>query len=358
MNQIQHINRLMLLVCAPFTGIMLYLLIAQMTVVLPEQDRIPATDWTMQDSLQTAVSKLEKTRTDAALIRTTIEKHYELYSKSAAEAASMTRTAQLAAQRPKAIFDARIGLRLGGRAIRSTSGGNADIKLYSFNEPNYKGYALKVDLKSDKAMQMVLGQDKVGGSETTLEAASRYGATAGVNAGGFADDSRSGKRYPLSTTMYNGKYVYGFEPTFEDLAFIGLSKDRKLIGGKFSRQADLDKLNPKFGATFVPVLLQSGNKQEIPQQWLTSPARAPRTVVGNFKNDQLLFLVTDGYDENGNSGATLPELQDKLLSLGVEDAYNLDGGGSSSLIYEGQIINRPSDNGRLRRLPTHFLFFK
>lgn len=358
MNKIQQLNRLMLLVWAPFIGIIFYLLIAQMSAALPEQEHIPATDWTMQDSVQSAVSQLEKARADAALTRTTIEKHYELYSKSAAEAASMTQTAELASQRPKAIFDARIGLKLGGHAVRSTTGGNADIKLYSFNEPNYKAYALKVDLKSDKAMQMVLGQDKVGGSETTLEAAGRYGAAAGINAGGFADDSRSGRRFPLSTTMYNGKYVYGFEPTFEDLAFIGLSKDRKLIGGKFARQADLDKLNPNFGATFVPVLLQNGNKQAIPQQWLTTPARAPRTVVGNFKNDQLLFLVTDGYDENGNSGATLTELQDKLLSLGVKDAYNLDGGGSSSLIYEGQVINRPSDNGRLRRLPTHFLFFK
>ncbi|UUZ80792.1 phosphodiester glycosidase family protein [Paenibacillus sp. P26] len=155
----------------------------------------------------------------------------------------------------------------------------------------------------------------------------------------------------------NGKYVYGFEPTFEDLTFIGISTDRKLIGGKFSRQEDLDKLKPAYGATFVPILLQNGKKQAIPSQWLYSPARAPRTVVGSFKNDQSLFMVTDGYDENGNSGATLPEIQDKSLSLGVQDAYNLDGGGSSTLIFDGQVINHPSD-GRLRPLSTHFLFFK
>ncbi|MBP1154432.1 MULTISPECIES: phosphodiester glycosidase family protein [unclassified Paenibacillus] len=354
----KQINQMLLLVCAPFVGIVIFLMTAPISVVLPKQESIPATDWNMQDSLQTMVSQLDQVKADAALTRTTIEKHYEFYSKSAAEAASMTQTAVLAAERPSVIFDARIGLKLGGQAIRSTSTGNVDLKLYTFNEPNYKVYALKVKLKSDKAMHMVLGQDKVGGSETTLEAARRYGAAAGINAGGFADDHRSGRRYPLSTTMYNGKYVYGFEPTFEDLAFIGINKDRKLIGGKFSRQSDLDKLNPTFGATFVPILLQNGTKQPIPQQWLTSPARAPRTIVGNFKNDQLLFLVTDGYNESGNSGATLPELQDKLLSLGVKDAYNLDGGGSSSLIYEGQVINRPSDNGQLRRLPTHFLFFK
>jgi exopolysaccharide biosynthesis protein len=53
----------------------------------------------------------------------------------------------------------------------------------------------------------------------------------------------------------------------------------------------------------------------------------------------------------------LPELQDKLIALGAIDAYNLDGGGSSSLVFNGQVINKPSD-GKLRPLPTHFLFFK
>jgi exopolysaccharide biosynthesis protein len=71
----------------------------------------------------------------------------------------------------------------------------------------------------------------------------------------------------------------------------------------------------------------------------------------------LLFIVADGYDERGGSGATLAELQDKMAKLRVVDAYNLDGGGSTSLVFEGRTINNPSD-GRLRPLPTNFLFFK
>jgi exopolysaccharide biosynthesis protein len=157
--------------------------------------------------------------------------------------------------------------------------------------------------------------------------------------------------------MLNGKFVYGFEPTFENLSFVGLSTERKLIGGLFSRQDELDKLKPSFGATFVPVLLKNGVKQPIPAQWQNSPKRAPRTVIGSFGNDQLLILVADGYDERGGSGATLAELQDRLAALRIRDAYNLDGGGSSSLVVEGKVINNPSD-GRLRPLPTNFLFFK
>lgn len=357
MNSVQFVNRMLLLATAPFIGIILFLLCSHMTVQLPEVQRSASVSFSFSSELQKISQQLDKAKTDAAQTRTTIERFYQLYEQSAKDMVAMVQTADAASTKPTAIFDNRISVKLGGKLARQTNSANIDLKLYNLNEANYKGYALKVNMKSDSAMKMVLGKDKVGSSETTLDAVRRYGAVAGVNAGGFADDDRTGKRYPLSTTVLGGKYVYGFEPTFEDLAFIGLSTDRKLIGGKFSRQEDLDKLKPTFGATFVPVLLQNGKKQAIPSQWQTSPARAPRTVIGNFKNDQLLFLVTDGYDERGNSGATLAELQDKLLSLGVKDAYNLDGGGSSSLIFDGQIINRPSD-GKLRSLPTNFLFFK
>lgn len=138
---------------------------------------------------------------------------------------------------------------------------------------------------------------------------------------------------------------------------MGLSKEGKLIGGRFTKQSDLDKLEPAFGATFVPMLLKDGKKLIIPSKWKTTPKRAPRTVIGNYKDDQLLILVVDGYDEKGSSGATLQELQNKMYKLGVQDGYNLDGGGSSSLILNGRVVNKPSD-GVLRKLPTHFLFFE
>jgi exopolysaccharide biosynthesis protein len=356
LNPIQLINRTFILAAAPFIGIFCFLMVSHLSVELPDLQSYVKTEFSIQNELLKSEQKLELAKTAAVQTRTTIERFYQLYAQSTADVAAMAQSADTVSNRPAAIFDSRISTKLGAQPAKQTISANLDIKLFYLNEPNYKAYALKVDVKSDKALKMVLGKDKVGSSETTLEAARRYGAVAGINAGGFADD-RSGKRYPLSTTMLNGKYVYGFEPTFEDLAFIGMNTDRKLIGGRFSRQEDLDKLKPSFGATFVPVLLQNGKKQAIPAQWQNSPARAPRTVIGNFKNDQLLFLVTDGYDERGGSGATLAELQDKLLQLGVKDAYNLDGGGSSSLIYEGQVINRPSD-GKLRPLPTHFLFFK
>jgi exopolysaccharide biosynthesis protein len=353
MTGTQKINRFFLIATAPFLGMLFWLLFLPLDIQLPDPEPQPE-NVSLPETAPLAAT-LDKAAQDAAYIRASIRKVYSLYNQSANAMTAMLRTAAAAAARPGILFDSRISARLGA-PIGQVNSDNISLKLYSFQEDAYHGYALKVDMKTDKAMKMVLGEDKIGGSETTLNAASRYGAVAGVNAGGFAD--AGGKRYPLSTTILNGKYVYGFEPSFDNLCFIGISADRKLIGGRFYKQSELDKLKPSFGATFVPILLQGGQKQDIPDPWLTSPRRAPRTVVANFRNDQLLFIVTDGYNENGNSGATLPELQDKLISLGAVDAYNLDGGGSSSLVFNGRVINHPSDNGRLRPLATHFLFFK
>lgn len=352
---IREMNRFFLLVCAPFMGIMIWMMATSWSISLSLPHKASLQLFSISGAAAPVSQGLDKAKTDAVAIGGTIEKTFQQYQQSATDMSVMLQLAVAQASRPEQIFDNRMSAQM-GKPVRTITSGNIDLKLYQFSDANYKGHALKVNLKSDSAMKMALAKDKIGNSETTLEATKRLGAVAGVNAGGFADDN-GGRRFPLSTTMQNGKYVYGFEPSFENLAFVGLSTDRKLIGGRFSSQSELDKLKPSFGATFVPVLLQKGVKQAIPAQWANSPKRAPRTVIGNFGNDQLLIIVAEGYDERGNSGATLAELQDRLASLRVRDAYNLDGGGSSSLVVEGQVINKPSD-GRLRSLPTNFLFFK
>lgn len=355
MTTIQGVNRVFLLACAPFVGMLIWLLFVTASIPIHPWSTTAPTPVSFQQETSTLDSLLTKATNDAAQTKTIIQQYFELYEKSTAEVTAALQSATAQVAKPGIIYDARITAKLGS-PIRQASSGNIDLKLFALNENNYKGYALKVNLKSDKAIKLVLGKDKMGSSETTLEAASRYGAIAGVNAGGFADDSK-GKRYPLDTTVMNGKYLNGFFPSKNDTTFIGLNKDRQLIGGKFSSQADLDKLNPLMGSTFVPTLLKNGAKTTIPYQWQSSPARAARTVMADYKNDQLLFIVTDGYDESGNSGATLAELQDKMLQLGIVDAYNLDGGGSTTLVMGGSVINRPSD-GKLRPLATNFLFFK
>lgn len=359
MNPKQQINRLFLLATAPFLGMMIWMFSIQLSQIMPSIGAINTSvtnGASISDTVSSLDGKLSLAVNEGGTIKSTIENVFSVYTQSLADVSEMLKTAAAQAGRPAAIFDNRVASSL-GNPVKQASTSNVDLKLYSFTDKNYKAYAIKADLKSDQAMKMILGKDKIGsGGETTLSAVNRYGAIAGVNAGGFADDNSS-RRYPTGTTIFNGKYVYGFFPSQDDLAFVGLNKERKLIGGKFYKQDDLDSQKPQFGATFVPVLLKNGVKQDIPGQWQTNPYRAPRTAIGTFKNDQVIVMVTDGFDERGGSGASLAEVQDRLKQLGVKDAYNLDGGGSSTLVWGGELINKPSD-GRMRNLPTHFLFFK
>jgi exopolysaccharide biosynthesis protein len=71
----------------------------------------------------------------------------------------------------------------------------------------------------------------------------------------------------------------------------------------------------------------------------------PRTAIGVIGENYLVFLVVDGRDEGYSRGVGLPELGEILADLGCTTGYNLDGGGSSVLIFDGEIQNQPSNHG-------------
>ncbi|THF83750.1 phosphodiester glycosidase family protein [Cohnella fermenti] len=354
----QRFNRTMLLASAPFVGMIVWIAFVSFTIQAPGIDYAAgggaSTLPNMAEAAAPTLDGLEDAAVIAKEISASMKKVSELYTKTNASMSAIMTTAKAQVSRPALIYDKRITHRL-GTVSDSVTSTKLTAQLFRIKAQNFSGYALKVKLKAAGAMDMTLGKDTFGGSETTLAAVKRTGAIAGVNAGGFADSK--GKRYPLSTTVVDGQYVSGFEASFNDLFFVGLNDRMELIGGKFSSKDQLDKLKPQFGASFVPVLRKNGVNLTIPDKWRTSPLRAPRTIVANYKDDQLLFLVIDGRNENGSSGATLEEIQLLLTRYGAIDAYNLDGGGSSTLVFKGNVVNSPSD-GRMRPLATNFLFFK
>lgn len=350
----KQVNRFCMLALAPFIGLLGCILLVHPPLNFPESTIPELQKAEIFAQVQSVDKRLDEAKQTAAYTLSTIRRTSELYKRTTQTMNQLVQTASTQSQRPGIIYDRRITAKLGVPYERVDSH-RITLELFKVNPGVYHGYALKVKLKDPAAMNMSLGSDKLGGSETTMRAVLRHGAVAGINAGGFADGD--GKRYPLSTTVLNGHYLTGFQSSFKDLSFVGLSQSGKLIGGKFYNQGALDSLKPAFGATFVPVLLQKGQKMPIPDKWKISPKRAPRTVIGSYKDGQLLMIVVDGYNESGGSGATLEELQGKMYNLGIQDAYNLDGGGSSSLILNGRVVNKPSD-GNLRPVPTHFLFYK
>jgi hypothetical protein len=73
-------------------------------------------------------------------------------------------------------------------------------------------------------------------------------------------------------------------------------------------------------------------------------ARHPRTAVGmDLQRNRLWIVVADGRRDGIAEGMTLPELADLFQALGVTEALNLDGGGSSTMVVRGRLMNRPSD---------------
>lgn len=91
----------------------------------------------------------------------------------------------------------------------------------------------------------------------------------------------------------------------------------------------------KGGRAFVPFAWESFSS---PLTW----RRAARTAVGITPSGKLLLVTVDGGSRQ-NPGMTLPEMGDLMATLGAQDAMNLDGGGSATMVVGGRIVNAPSD---------------
>lgn len=70
--------------------------------------------------------------------------------------------------------------------------------------------------------------------------------------------------------------------------------------------------------------------------------REPRTLLGITEDQQLLFIVVDGRQKGYSIGLSGREAGELLLQYGCTDGVFLDGGASSTMIVEGQLVNRPS----------------
>lgn len=106
--------------------------------------------------------------------------------------------------------------------------------------------------------------------------------------------------------------------------------------------------------TAGPLLIQEGKylahqeSESIPQAFVDT--RHPRTGVGFSKDRKKLWLVVvDGRQETLSIGMSLPELASFMEDLGAWSAYNLDGGGSSTMVIGGKVMNSPSDGEERRR---------
>ncbi len=74
----------------------------------------------------------------------------------------------------------------------------------------------------------------------------------------------------------------------------------------------------------------------------------PRTAVGMVAANHYLWVVVDGRSTGYSRGITLPELAQVFVDRGAQVAYNLDGGGSSAMVFNGSLLNNPLGRGQER----------
>src|SRR6478752_117825 len=74
----------------------------------------------------------------------------------------------------------------------------------------------------------------------------------------------------------------------------------------------------------------------------------PRTAVGIIAPDHLVFVVVDGRSTGYSAGVTMTGLAEIMQGLGATTAYNIDGGGSSTMYFNGEVVNNPLGKGEER----------
>ncbi|MBR2240589.1 MAG: phosphodiester glycosidase family protein [Clostridia bacterium] len=97
--------------------------------------------------------------------------------------------------------------------------------------------------------------------------------------------------------------------------------------------------------SFGPALIEN-EKVMVSQNEEVGKAMAsnPRTAIGIIDDLHYVFVVSDGRT-NESEGLSLYELAEFMQTIGTKTAYNLDGGGSSTIYFNGKVINNPTTNG-------------
>lgn len=176
-----------------------------------------------------------------------------------------------------------------------------------------------------------------------------YGAVAGINASGFSDPGDSGHGGDIMGLSYSNGEYWGYPVTFYGAVL--LTNDDKLVVGNVS---DWENYDIRDGIQFGPVLIADGVSQI---QGSGGYGIQPRTAIGQRADGVIVFLVIDGRQPAWSIGCTMGDLTEVLEKYDVVNAACCDGGSSSVLAYNGEVINKNSSLNPTygRRLPNAWL---
>jgi exopolysaccharide biosynthesis protein len=213
-------------------------------------------------------------------------------------------------------------------------------------EGNYfKGYLLKIE-DPVRVFLAIAGNEQ---GKLLEDLAAEYRSLGGINASGYSDHHNKGRLWGttiadgvmVSRCTVGGRHVMG-----------GFTEDYKLVVGSFTDE-EITAQNYRWACEFGPLFIVNGEKTELTAY---SGGISPRTAIGQTREGHILLLVVDGRQPPYSIGATYRHIQTILYANGAVNAIGLDGGSSSTMFYQGRLVNRPFCEEEERLLPSAILF--
>ncbi len=174
------------------------------------------------------------------------------------------------------------------------------------------------------------------------------GAVGGINGGGFSDAGGLGNGdIPLGIVMSKGEWRNGSKEARHKL--IGIDDNNLLVIGNMTGNEAI-KRGVRDAVAWGPALIVNGEPVDVGK----GGGLNPRSAIGQREDGAMLLLVIDGRQPS-SMGVTYLDLIGIMESYGAVNAANLDGGNSSSMVYNGEVITVPSSIFGEREIPTFIL---
>lgn len=206
------------------------------------------------------------------------------------------------------------------------------VKLVETRTSNQHYWVAEIVSSETTPLKGAMANDTYNGKKETISSmAKRLGAVLAVNASGFYAKTNK----PMGTVVRNGELV-SIDPAYTG-EILSLKSDGNLNFTTINSEEEFNNLDIEQTFTFGPILVRDSQATQ-----LNDTSRHPRTAIGQLDDNRYVIVVAEGRME-GTDGMTLGELQQLFLNLGCKTAYNLDGGGSTTLYFQEKLINTPSD---------------
>ncbi|MBR7037805.1 MAG: phosphodiester glycosidase family protein [Oscillospiraceae bacterium] len=215
------------------------------------------------------------------------------------------------------------------------------VTVTEYDENDTTIYVADVQLSSARYLKTAFAEDTFGKNITaaTSEIAAEHGAILAVN-GDFCGARTTGY------VIRNGIVYRDTGDAATDVLCIYADGHFEITNAGETTAQALADAGVWQAFSFGPALVQDGavtvsEGEEVGH----AMASNPRTAIGIIDDLHYVLVVSDGRTDE-SAGLTLQQLASFMQGLGVTTAYNLDGGGSSTMYWNGQVINEPTTSGR------------